>query len=42
MKKEGVYPYDYMDAEEKFAEKRLPHREDFYSQLSDEGISDED
>ena len=29
MKEKGVYPYDYMDAVEKFAEKRLPKREDF-------------
>ena len=42
MKAKGVYPYDYMDAEEKFAEKRLPRGEDFYSQLSDEGITEED
>ena len=42
MKKKGVYPYDYMDAEEKFAEKRLPNKEDFYSLLRDEDISDEE
>ena len=29
MREKGVYPYDYMDAEEKFAEKCLPRREDF-------------
>ena len=42
MKEKGVYPYDYMDAEEKFAEKRLPKREDFYSLLTDEDIFDEE
>ena len=42
MKEKGVYPYDYMDAVEKFAEKRLPKREDFYSLLTDEDISDEE
>ena len=39
MKKKGVYPYDYMDVEEKFAEKRLPSKEDFYSLLTIEDIS---
>ena len=42
MKEKGVYPYDYMDAEEKFAEKRLPNKQDFYSLLTDEDISDEE
>ena len=42
MKAKGVYPYDYMDAEEKFAEKKLPNKEDFYSLLTDEDISDEE
>ena len=42
MKEKGVYPYDYMDAEEKFAEKRLPNKQNFYSLLTDEDISDEE
>ena len=42
MKKRGVYPYDYMDAVEKFAEKKLPRKEDLYSLLTDEDISDEE
>ena len=42
MKAKGVYPYNYMDAEEKCAEKRLPNKEDFYSLLTDEDISDEE
>ena len=42
MKKKGIYPYDYMDSEEKFAEKRLPRRKDFYSLLADESITEED
>ena len=42
MKAKGVYPYDYMDVEEKFAEKRLPKREDFYSILTDEDISEKE
>ena len=41
MAKKGVYPYDFMDSFEKFNEK-LPSKEDFYSILNDEQISDED
>ena len=29
MKEKGVYPYDYIDAVQKFAEKRLPEKRDF-------------
>ena len=39
--KKGVYPYDFMDSFEKFNEKR-PKKEDFYSVLNDEHISDEE
>ena len=42
MKEKGFYPYDYMGTVEKFAEKRLPNKEDFCSLLTDEGISEED
>ena len=42
MKAKGVYPYDYMDSEAKFAERHLPARKDFYSLLTDEDISDSD
>ena len=42
MKEKGVYPYDYMDAVEKFAEKQLPDRRDFYSFLTDEDISEKE
>ena len=41
MANKGVYPYDFMDSFEKFNEK-LPSKEDFYSILNDEHISDED
>ena len=41
MSKKGVYPYDFMDSFEKFNEK-LPPKEEFYSILNDEHISDED
>ena len=41
MARKGVYPYDYMDSFDKFNEK-LPTKEDFYSILNDEHISNED
>ena len=41
MVRKGVYPYDYMDSFNKFDEK-LPLKEEFYSILNDEHISDED
>ena len=40
MKQKGVYPYDYMDSFGKFNDKQLPPKEEFYSILADEGISD--
>ena len=42
MVKKGVYPYDYMDSFEKFNDSKLPSKEEFYSRLNDEHISDED
>ena len=42
MKEKGVYPYDYMDSFSKFNDTQLPRREDFYSLLTDEDISDDD
>ena len=41
MKKKGVYPYDYMDSFSKFNDTELPKREDFYSLLTDENISED-
>ncbi|KAL9965086.1 hypothetical protein ACROYT_G028833 [Oculina patagonica] len=41
MSRKGIYPYDYMDSFDKFNEK-LPKKEDFYSILNDEHISDDD
>ena len=40
MKAKGVYPYDYMDSFQKFSETQLPKRDDFYSLLTDEDISE--
>ena len=42
MKAKGLYPYDCMDSDAKFAERHLPARKDFYSLLTDEEISESD
>ena len=42
MRKKGVYPYDYMDTFEKFNKTELPTKEEFYSILNNEHITDED
>ena len=42
MLKKGVYPYDYMDSFEKFEQTELPKKDDFYSILHDEHITDEE
>ena len=41
MVRKGVYPYDFMDSFDKFNE-QLPSKEDFFSILNNEHISDED
>ena len=33
--------YDFMDSVEKFDDQQLPSKDDFYSQLNNEHISDE-
>ena len=40
--RKGVYPYDYVSSIEKLFEKQLPPKEDFYSKLNDEDITDAD
>ena len=40
--RKGVYPYDYMDDMSKFQERQLPPKEAFFSQVTEEHISDED
>ena len=42
MKKKGVYPYDYMDSFDKFNNKKLPSKDEFYSTLNNENISNQD
>ena len=39
--KKGIYPYEYMDSFEKFSETSLPKKEDFYSKLNDEHITED-
>ena len=41
MARKGVYPYDYMDSFDRFND-NLPTKEDFYSILNKEHISDEE
>ena len=38
----GVYPYYYMDSFEKFNEKELPTKDQFYSILNDQHITDDE
>ena len=40
--RKGVYPYEYMDDWEKFNKTSLPEKEDFYSHLNMEDITDAD
>ena len=40
--KKGIYPYECMDAFERFDETQLPEKEKFYSSLSGKGITDEE
>ena len=42
MTKKGIYPYDYMNGFEKFSERHLPPKKDFYSKLNDCGITDKE
>ena len=40
--RKGVYPYEYVDSWERFDEKLLPKKENFYSNLNMENIIDFD
>jgi len=42
LRRKGVYPYEYVDSYERFDEIKLPPKEAFYSQLTQEHISDAD
>ena len=41
MSQKGVYPNDFMDSFEKFNQTELPTRDDFYSILNDQHITDD-
>ena len=41
MRQKGVYPHDYMSSFDKFNKKQLVTKDEFYSILSDEHISDD-
>ena len=40
--RKGVYPYDYVSSLVKLSETQLPTKEEFYSKLNDEDITDDD
>ena len=40
--RKGVYPYEYMDSWKRFNETELPSKDEFYSTLNLEDISDDD
>ena len=40
--RKGVYPYDYVSSNEKLSETQLPPKEEFYSKLNDEDMTDDD
>ena len=40
--RKGVYPYDYVSSIDKLKQTKLPPKEDFYSKLNDEEISEKD
>ena len=40
--RKGVYPYEYMNEWKKFNETSLPKKDDFYSKLKTENITDAD
>ena len=42
MSQKGVYPYDFMDSFEKFNQTELPNKDQFYSILSDQHITDDE
>ncbi|WAQ98595.1 LOW QUALITY PROTEIN: hypothetical protein MAR_022968 [Mya arenaria] len=41
LKRKGVYPYDFVDGLKRLAETQLPPKNEFYSKLSGDDISDE-
>ena len=42
MSQKGVYPYDFMDSFEKFNQRELPNKDQFYGILNDQHITDDE
>ena len=42
LSKKGVYPYDFMDSFEKFNNRELPTKDQFYSIVNDEHVTDDE
>ena len=42
MSQKDVYPYDFMDSFEKFNQAELPTKDQFYSILNDQDITDDE
>ena len=42
MSRKGVYPYDFMDSFEMFIQRELPNKDQFYSILNDQHITDDE
>ena len=42
MSQKGVYPYNFMDSFEKFNQRELPNKDQFYSILKDQHITDDE
>ena len=40
--RKGIFPYEWMDSKKKLSATELPKREDFYSSLNDDNVSDDD
>ena len=40
--RKGVFPYDWFDGYDKLSEASLPPKEEFYSKLYDEDLTEED
>ena len=42
LRRKGVYPYEWVDTDDKFKEEQLPSKKEFYSELRQEHITDFD
>ena len=42
MSKKGIYPYDFMNSFEKFDQTELPTKDQFYSVLNDQHITNDE